>query len=1084
MESLLRPLVFLPSGVVCLVLCSVAAPGQIPFSASPSSPSLQQTAPLPVSPSLAVPGSSQTSSAQRHISRTMPVRQPLVRTSDTVAIPGPLRSFLRMAGISQKITADDVIPLLSRNVYMQGYSRGNQTEFLVLLGRYVDQARELQILAGSSEKIRVNRCEDAGTLIQILGYRIVGHCQQKDLVLATSNPDRAFLTIDSGFPLMALEEALQKGVPFDYAYPSTRVPILLHENEWLGVSRKRTSSNMIDLLLREPEVARLYWAMARNDSETNRELQRAPGLARLAAFAPVMDFYGSQISIRSGKVMVPGGAAAEPAWRELVGVSPTSSGDFVMRLVSKDNGWLAAYFDALSRVSQSQQEHLTDPARIKRVYEAFRSPNIAPASTASVFRKAPGLLVLFTRVNWDADGQPHAPGGVAVWKEILNDKSDSKLVHIWGKKANGWDSNEQLLEAMASLSRLESDTGPLQTYLTLCAIDSGRPSNRKLSPETVRLLAKRFQRFGSWYMLFSEFPDLTDESINRFMNVADSIGSISNQTVRGNAVGAFQANIGLWQIMARQGQIPASELNNSWMGMISPFDKIGTPADLFDGTRTSLANMLVAATGNKVVTQEQLVELLAGPPQQTADAQRTHQEIANRIRSVLDDQRLVSLDTLFALGDGLSAMGQGAPAPANMLALAGELREFEMPRPIFTNNEKITWAPGVYSTHHAELQIKTDLTKIIKSSGTKAQMDTARGQLTPFLRDTLVGLNYAYYEPPGAQVLHNNSLFVRSHDFSGISVVASERYWQTPELMGVGTPAGGGAYLMGSLADLPYALAATEQDFIAPENVQALIWKELVPDLMVSATVPRWWGVTPAELHAVTLYQRSGEELISAATTDAELRGRVVKILSDRMAPQRLEVLDNSLANGEDALTLLAQAMPADTFYVAAEYRRRFPGQGTAYGVASQQLDALCRQSPVDTDPARLSRDFGVPHPVMMRSYAPGILYVKPFPSFGGESSRLFGESWESTNLYWARLADEKGYSPATLNYLVPELTRRMSAKIFATDLEDWPALNRAMKEAGEELRQGRVAPLPISTNTSLRMTDEVHPESAIGGIR
>ncbi len=38
---------------------------------------------------------------------------------------------------------------------------------------------------------------------------------------------------------------------------------------------------------------------------------------------------------------------------------------------------------------------------------------------------------------------------------------------------------------------------------------------------------------------------------------------------------------------------------------------------------------------------------------------------------------------------------------------------------------------------------------------------------------------------PGAQVLHNNSLFVRSHDFSGVTVVATERYWQAPELMGV-----------------------------------------------------------------------------------------------------------------------------------------------------------------------------------------------------------------------------------------------------------------------------------------------------------
>ncbi|MBS1798514.1 MAG: hypothetical protein JSS95_01675 [Acidobacteria bacterium] len=989
-----------------------------------------------------------------------------------------------MAGISQKIASDDVMPLLARNVYMEGYSRGHPTEFLSLLDRYVQQARELQILAGSSNTIHVNNCEDAGTLIQILGYRIAGNCKDKNLTLATSNPDRAFLTIDSGFPLVTLEEALQKGVAFDYSYPSTRVPVLLHEVDWLSISRKRTSSNLVDLLIREPDVARLYWALGRSDYETVVALQRSPGLWKLSNVAPVFDFYGNQITIRSGHVAVPGGAAAEGAWRDLVGASPDSPADFVYKLLAKDNGWLAAYFDALSRVDQSQQAHLTEPARMKRVYEAFRSPDADPSATSSVFRKAPGLLVLFTRVDWDADGQPHVPGGVAVWKDILNEKSDFKLVKTWGKKSRNWTSGDQLLEAMASLSRLESDTGPLQSYLTLSEIDAGRPSNRKLSPETARLLAARFQRFGSWYMLFSEFPELTDESIARFMNVADAIGGISNQTLRGNAIGAFQANIGLWQILARQGEIPRAELNNSWLSMVGPFSKIGSPPELFDVTRLSLSNMLVAAAGKPNVTQDELVEMLAGPQQQGSEAQRAHQEIAGRIRNVLEDQRLVSLDTLFALGDGLNAMGQGSTAPSNMLSLAGELREFEMPRPIFTNNEKITWAPGVYSTHHAELQIKTDLTKIIKSSGSKAQLDTARGQLTPFLRDTLVGLNYAYYEPPGAQVLHNNSLFVRSHDFSGISVVATERYWQSPELMGVGTPAGGGAYLMGSLADLPYALASTEQDFIAPENVQALIWKELVPDLLVGATVPRWWNITPAELHAVALYQKSGEELLTAASSNADLRGKVIYILANRMSPQRLEGLDKSLANGEDAIAVLAQTMPADTFYLSAEFRRRYPDQAASYGAASQQLDALRKQSPADTAAEKLSRDFGVPHPVLARSYAPGLLYVKPFPSFGGESSRLFGESWESNNLYWARLVDEKGYAPATLNHLVPELTRRMSAKIFATDLEDWSALNRAMKEAGDEFLQGKIGLPPVATNTSLRTPDETRPEPGIGGVR
>jgi hypothetical protein len=423
-------------------------------------------------------------------------------------------------------------------------------------------------------------------------------------------------------------------------------------------------------------------------------------------------------------------------------------------------------------------------------------------------------------------------------------------------------------------------------------------------------------------------------------------------------------------------------------------------------------------------------------------------------------------------------MAQGKPANSSMLTLAGELREFEMPRPIFTASEKIDWAPRVYTTHHAELQVQTDLTKVIKTPGTRQQLETARGQLAPFLRDTLVGLNYAYYEPPGAQILHNNPLFVRSHDFTEISVVGTEQFWQTPMLLGVGSPAGGGAYLMGSLTDLSYALAMTEEDFIAPENVQALIWKELVPDLLVSATLPRWWNISPAELHAAALYQRSGEELLAGSVKDEQLRAKLINILSDRMTSQRLERVQKALARDEDLTAILPRMMPVDTFYLAAEFRAKYPGDAASSGPAGRQLDDLYRQHPNDVSWERISKDFGVPHPTLARTYGRELLNVKPFPFFGGYSGRLFGESWESNNLYWARLADEMGYSPVMLNRLVPELTRHMTAKIFATDLEDWPAMLRAMRETGEDLRQGKIASFPPPTTTASRQEQTVQTVS------
>jgi hypothetical protein len=316
-------------------------------------------------------------------------------------------------------------------------------------------------------------------------------------------------------------------------------------------------------------------------------------------------------------------------------------------------------------------------------------------------------------------------------------------------------------------------------------------------------------------------------------------------------------------------------------------------------------------------------------------------------------------------------------------------------------------------------------------------------------------------------MLHNNPLFIRSHDFSGETVLGMDRVWEASELFGVGSPAGGGAHLVGSLADLPYVLARVEQEFIAPENVQALIWQEVVPDLLASSIVPRWWGITKNELHAVTLYQRAGEELLVAAGHDEKLRGEVLEILASRMAPLRLGEVERALRDGRSA-EIIPHMMPAETFYLAAAFREAYPAQSETWGPSRMELEDLTKRNSAETSLPRLSRDFGVPHPILAQTYASDLLNVEPFPAFTGYSSRLLAESWDSNNLYWARLADEQGYSPAMLNRLVPQLTHRMIEKIFATDFEDWPALLRATRETGDEFRQGKVASLS-SDGTALR---------------
>ncbi|HXW14372.1 MAG TPA: hypothetical protein VEN79_07665, partial [Terriglobia bacterium] len=722
--------------------------------------------------------------------------------SPLLALPGPLEPFLRLAAVSREATPPEVLPLLCHQVVLNGYGGAGRpsspSEYLILLRRYVDQARELQTLAGPDGNIRVSNCDEAQRLLRVIGYGLRQPCGP-NATLETADSRRAFTAVDSGFPLTNLEQALQSGKPFVYQYSNTPLPVLLGSGVWRENDRNKNHKDLLDTLLGDPALARLYWALAQIDEETQSALRASPGIQRLLPLAPVLDFYGEQLRIRSGRVMVPGGPQAESAWEDLVGVSPHSVGDFVIALFTKDNGWLAPYYDALSRVSGAQQAYFTEPHRLVQFYQALRGRDTFPSPARSVFRPDPGLLLLVTRMFLDPDGQPHVPGNLGVWTDPVREANSSKRTRERPKKAAHVSTPEQFIESLFALSRSYDSTGTLQAYLALSEIDRARAEGKPLSPQTARLLAMNFLKYKDHYLAFAEFNHLHDQSIALFINTAEAIDRIPNSTMRAEAAGIFQAQSGLWQILARQGQIPTADQNNSWQRVLQPFTNIPSFPALYDATRTSLTELMLAAGGKSQLSQDSIIELVAGPAPTSPQRAQMREEIANRIRLVLEAQRLVSLDTLLALGDGLPRVAQGSAKAETLLPLAQELREFEMPKPIFSTGEKITWTATHFGDEHTQAEMDTNIDEILRAPRESKDMANARGRLVPFLRDFLTGINYAYYEPPGAEMLHNNPLFIRRHDFSGDASRGSEPPWSSPRLVGRGETSGGGVRLSGGL---------------------------------------------------------------------------------------------------------------------------------------------------------------------------------------------------------------------------------------------------------------------------------------------
>ena len=108
----------------------------------------------------------------------------------------------------------------------------------------------------------------------------------------------------------------------------------------------------------------------------------------------------------------------------MAGASPDKPGAFFERLIIRDDGWLASYFDALSRIGNSPanapvQNYLTEPERVKRYYSAVRGKVTSPGPARPVFRSNTDMMLLTARLRLDANGKPHIPGSLDVWRTVV-----------------------------------------------------------------------------------------------------------------------------------------------------------------------------------------------------------------------------------------------------------------------------------------------------------------------------------------------------------------------------------------------------------------------------------------------------------------------------------------------------------------------------------------------------------------------------------------------------------------------------------------------------------------------------------------
>jgi hypothetical protein len=966
----------------------------------------------------------------------------------TANIPGPLRSFARMAALSPDADPSDILPALARNVVTNGYQASHnnesleQTEYLKLVHRYLSQARELEKLAGETHSIKIDTCDSpaAGELLRILGFRMRGGCGS-EVVLETVNAPRAFLTTDSGFPLNDLEQALRTNRPFNYDFQPTPVPVMFGPDYWSGPKDKDTA-NFIENFISDPSVCRLYLGFSKLDTNTAEAMKKVAGLTRLKAYSHVLDFFGGMFEIRDGKALVPGGQRAAAGWADLVGASPDQGAAFFDKLMAKDDGWLASLYDALARIHGPVQDYLTEPARMKRFYSAIRGRITSPGPARPVFRANTDMMLFTTRMRMDAGGKPHIPGSLEVWRNLFLNHPQGKYDGKLTKLATNWKEPDDVLEALFALSRKAVENEPLKIFMAIGDIDRNRTT--PLSAPTVDRLARDYHTYGSQYPLFSESRTLSEKSIILFLDQMAAIAKVKDPPLHSDIAGTFQAVVGLWQILVRQQSIPDAQADTVFSGIVGAFAPAKGNRELFDAGRAGV-KLLLGVTAPIGDPNGKMLDLLAGNP---ADSD-THEQMVQDLMRILEAQRIVSLDTLFQLADHIESVARGEKLDPKLVnKLASRISEIQLPRASLSATERNSMGFGYWTDRHLDAERKLNLRAAIeKAAGDPEKVKETRALLAPLLRDTLLAFNYAHYAPPGAQILYTNPVFVRSHDFLGMQ--GTDHTWRPTELYGTGWPSNGGGRLVGSLSSLPYALAEAEQNFLIPTQTQALIWGDLVPQMILSAKIPRFWQVTPGQLHWVGLHLRYGRELLAEAALSGDLRTQVIAALGLLAAPVRTRQVALLLEQGmvRDALD---RVTPSEMYLIAREVgAARDPRSSCLLA----ELQRMAAASPMEINHSAISRAFGTPKPTLANSYEPELLNLRTFPTLMGYSSRVMAESWESNSLYWADLADELSLSPTLLNVRIPEWTRKLVEQIFASHLEDWPAVLKSLRFVGDDVR-------------------------------
>ena len=268
------------------------------------------------------------------------------------------------------------------------------------LGAYLDAVEELQDMLAridpggrglSLKTVSRLKRDDQRRFAASLGLEL-GDVASAIRMLSSPEPiaaERRRLLALAGVNPVDLVAPLNAGEPVRIVIPMVQVPLPLAPALWSTriLRHHGPAARLGSALLRDRSAALLFYGLAALDAETLAYFAASEqALEAARAFAPTFSAFGRSLHVRGRRIQLPGGDAAADLWEPLVGAQVSDPDRFIRRVLERDAGALASFYDMV--------EHLDPLHRQFVLAAAGPMPASAPPGSAPFTPPAPGPSLL------------------------------------------------------------------------------------------------------------------------------------------------------------------------------------------------------------------------------------------------------------------------------------------------------------------------------------------------------------------------------------------------------------------------------------------------------------------------------------------------------------------------------------------------------------------------------------------------------------------------------------------------------------------------------------------------------------------